>query len=471
MSIKHNKNLPKAKPWYKHIPHAVTMLFGIIILVTILSYFIPSGTYERIIVDGKNAVVPNSYKVIPSTPIGILDMFKAIPLGFKAASEIIFIVLAGAIMFGFMEKSKAVENSVGTLVNKLGINNKNLIIVIMTFIYGFLGVAVGYENNIAMVPIAAVLSLALGGDLILAAGISVGAMTIGFGLSPINPYTVGTGHKIAQLPMFSGALLRSILCLTGLTIMAYYNVRYFKKISKHPEKSLGKGLDVSSMALSKSIQDYRISGNNWLVISIFILGLLVILYGVFNLKWYINELSAVFLMVALLCGIASRMNASTMSETVLKAVSVAAPGAFMVGYATSIKVLMEMGHISDTISYNLSIMLQDLPLYASAISMSVSQTVINFFIPSGSGQALATLPVMLPLGESLGLTRQVTILAFQIGDGLSNLINPTLGGLIAMLSMCRVPIDRWIRYIFPVLITLLIVAFMALIIAVATNYS
>ena len=143
----------------------------------------------------------------------------------------------------------------------------------------------------------------------------------------------------------------------------------------------------------------------------------------------------------------------------------------MVGYATSIKVLMEMGNIGDTISYNLSVMLQDLPLYASAISMSVSQTVINFFIPSGSGQALATLPVMLPLGESLGLTRQITILAFQIGDGLSNLINPTLGGLIAMLSMCRVPIDRWIRFIFPVLIILFILASLALIIAVATNYS
>ena len=462
---------PESKPWYKRIPHAVTMLFGIIVLVTILTYILPAGTYERVSVGEKIVVVPDSYKTITPTPVNILDMFKAIPLGFKDAVPIIFIVLAGAIMFGFMEKSKAVENSVGTLVKNLGLKNKNLIIVIMTFIYGFLGVAVGYENNIAMVPIAAVLSLAIGGDLILAAGISVGAMTIGFGLSPINPYTVGTGHQLAQLPMFSGALLRSVLCFTALSIMAYYNVRYFKKISLYPEKSLGKGLDVSGMTLSKPIQDYRVSGNNWTVISIFIIGLLVILYGVFNLKWYVNELSAIFLMVALLCGIVSRMDATTMSETVLKAVSVAAPGAFMVGYATSIKVLMEMGNIGDTISYNLSVMLQDLPLYASAISMSISQTIINFFIPSGSGQALATLPVMLPLGESLGLTRQITILAFQIGDGLSNLINPTLGGLIAMLSMCRVPIDRWIRFIFPVLITLMIIAFLALIVAVATNYN
>ncbi len=464
-------NKSRSTSFFKRIPHAISMLFGIIILVTTLTYILPAGTYERILVDGRNSVVPNSYKLIPPTPVGFLGMFKAIPLGFKAAAEIIFIVLAGGIMFSFMEKSKAIENAVGTLVKKLGLKNKYLIIVIITFIYGFLGAAVGYENNIAMIPIAAVLSLALGGDLILAAGISVGAMTIGFGLSPINPYTVGTGHKIAELPMFSGALLRSILCFTALSIMAYYNVRYFKKISLYPEKSLSKGLDTKELTLSKPVQDYRMSIKNWLVISIFSIGLITIIYGVFKLHWYINELSAIFLIIAFLSGLISRMSATNMSETLLKAVSMAAPGAFMVGFATSIKILMEMGNIGDSISYQLSILLKDLPLYASAISMSISQSVINFFIPSGSGQALATLPVMLPLGESLGLTRQITILAFQIGDGISNLVNPTLGGLIAMLSMCRVPIDRWVRFIFPVLISILCIAFIALIVAVTINYN
>ena len=461
----------KISSLFNRIPHAITMLFGIIVLVSVLTYFIPAGSYERVLIDGRNRVVPNSYQIIASTPIGLLDMFKAIPLGFKAASEIIFIVLAGGIMFGFMEKSKAVENAVGTMVKKLGLKRKNLIIVIMTFIYGILGVAVGLENNIAMVPIAAVLSLALGGDLILAAGISVGAMIIGFGLSPINPYTIGTGHKLAELPMFSGALLRSVLCFSALSVMAFYNVRYFNKISANPDKSLAKGLNTSDLGLSKPIQDYAMRKNNWLVVGIFIAGLAVILYGVFNLHWFINELSAIFLIVALLCGIASRMSATTMSETVLNAVAVAAPGAFMVGFATTIKVLMEMGNIGDTISYQLAGLLEGLPLYASAICMSISQGVINFFIPSGSGQALATLPVMLPLGESLGLTRQISILAFQIGDGLSNLVNPTLGGLIAMLSMCRVPIDRWIRFIFPVLMTVLSLAFIALTVAVAINYT
>ncbi|MGB2116444.1 MAG: YfcC family protein [Flavobacteriaceae bacterium] len=461
----------KHKSIFERIPHAIAMLFSIIVLVSLLTYILPAGTYERVIIDGRSTVVPNSYKVIASTPVNLLELFKAIPLGFKAGVEIIFIVIAGGIMFGFMEKSKSIENAVGTLIKTLGLQRKNLIIVIMTFMYGLLGVTVGYENNIALVPIAAMLSLALGGDLMLAAGISVGAMTIGFGLSPINPYTVGTGHKLAELPMFSGALLRTALCFSGLTIMAIYNVRYFKKISNHPKQSLALGLDTNNLALSKPLKDYTLSSKNWSVISIFLLGLIVILYGVFNLNWHINELSAIFLMIAFLCGIASKMSATSISETLLEGVAFAAPGAFLVGFATSIKVLMEMGNIGDTISYQLSTMLEGLPLYVAAIGMSISQTVINFFIPSGSGQALATLPVMLPLGESLGLTQQITILAFQIGDGISNLVNPTLGGLIAMLSMCRVPIDRWIRFIFPVLILILLLSFVVMVIAVATNYS
>jgi len=459
------------RKWYERIPHALTMLFGIIIFVTILTYLIPAGSFERELIDGRNRVIPGSFKAFEkNTPINILEMFTAIPLGFKAAVEVIFIVLAGGIMFGIMEKSTTVENAVGTLVRKLGLKNKYLIVVIMTFLFGFLGVAVGYENNIAMVPIAAVLSLALGGDLVLAAGISVGAMTIGFGLSPINPYTVGTGHKIAELPLFSGYLLRSILCFTALSLMAFYNVRYFRKISKDRSKSLGIGLNEEGINLSKPITEYSMNTKNWMVIITFLAGIGVILYGVFTYHWYLNELSAIFLIVALLSAIISRMDGNTISETVLHSVAQAAPGAFMVGFAATIKVLMEMGNIGDSISNNLAELLQGLPLYMSAISMSVSQCVINLFIPSGSGQALATLPIMLPLGEVLGLTRQTTILAFQIGDGVTNLINPTLGGLVAMLAMCRVPLDRWFRFIIPMLGIIVVISWIFLLIAVAIEY-
>lgn len=442
------------------------MLFGIIVLTAILSYIIPAGTYEREVIDGRARVIPGSYKVIDSTPVGLLDMFTALPEGFKTASEIIFVVLASGIMFGILEKSRMVENTVGTVVKSLGLQRKYFIVVVMTFVYGFLGVAIGYENNIAMIPIAAVMSLALGGDLILAAGISVGAVTVGFGLSPINPYTVGTGHKIAEMPLFSGAELRSVLCFVALCMLAYYNVRYFKRITQDKDKGLGQDLDTEGFALSKPLEHYHMTKNNWLLLGIFAAGIIVMLYGIFNFGWYINEISAIFLMIAVTCGIAAKMSGKTLSETALKSIAVVAPGAFMVGYATTIKVVMDMGNIGDTIAYNLTEMLKILPTYASAVAMSAAQSVINLMIPSGSGQALATLPIMIPVGELLGLTRQTTILAFQIGDGVTNLFNPALGGLIAMLSMCRVPFDRWLRFIVPLVGLILLVSWLFLLFSV-----
>ncbi|MEL6672585.1 MAG: AbgT family transporter [Bacteroidota bacterium] len=459
-----------AQKWYQRIPHPIVMLFSIIVLMALMSHILPAGAYERELVDGRQRVIPGSYQVIASTPLGLMDVFRAIPLGFKTAAEIIFVVLASGIMFGMLEASKMVENSVGTFVKNLGLQRKYLIVVVMTFLYGFLGVAIGYENNIAMVPIAAVMSLALGGDLILAAGISVAAITVGFGLSPINPYTVGTGHKIAELPLFSGALVRSVLCLAGLSLLAWYNVRYFRRMVDQPEKSLGQGLSEEGIALSQPLESYQMTQNNWLVLGIFVLGLAVMLFGIFTYHWYINEISAIFLMIAIASGLAARMSGFEISETALKSIAVVAPGAFMVGFATSIKVVMEMGNIGDTIAFQLATLLGNLPTYGSAVVMTLGQSVMNMLIPSGSGQALATLPIMIPLGELVGLTRQCTILAFQIGDGVTNLFNPALGGLIAMLSLIRVPFDRWLRFIFPLVGMIFVLAILVLLFTVASGW-
>ena len=458
------------RKWYERIPHPVTMLFVIICLATIMSYILPAGMFERELVDDRQRVIPGTFQFIKQVPVSFLDMFVALSKGFKTASDIIWIVFASGIMFGILEKSMMVENAVGSLVKQLGLKRKYTIVVVMTFVFGMLGVAVGYENNIAMVPIGAMLALALGGDLILAAGMSVAAITVGFGLSPINPYTVGTGHKIAELAMFSGAPFRSVICFCGLALLAFYNVRYFKKISTAPSP-LSAGLDTSGFSLSKGIDKYSMTGNNWLVAFIFVGGMVAMLYGIFVHHWYLQEISAIFVMIAIAAGIAARLSAREISETTLDSIAVVAPGAFMVGFATTIKVILEMGQISDTIAYYLSEMLTSLPVLASAIVMSIAQCVLNLMIPSGSGQALATLPVMIPVGDLVGLTRQTTILAFQIGDGVTNLVNPTLGGLIAMLSLCRVPFDRWLRFIVPLTLMILVMAWVFLMIAVGIGWS
>ena len=458
------------RSWYQYIPHPLVMLFGMLIAAVLIGYIVPAGEFERITVEGRERVVAGSFHFIPPSPLSLMDMFVAIPAGFKIANDIIFIVLSSGIMFGFMEESGAVEHAIGTLVRKLGVKRKYLIVWIMTFVFGALGIFVGYENNIAMVPMACVLSLALGGDLMLAAGISVGAITVGFGLSPFNPYTIGTGHKIAELPLFSGAILRSVLCLTGLSFMSWYNVRYFKRLSIDPDFSLVRDVDTSGFALSKPLEQYVMSRkHSWIMIG-FVFSLGIILFGVFVHHWFINQISAVFCLLAIFIAVINKHNTNEIGIIALNAVAKVAPGAFMVGMAASIKVALDQGHVSDTIAYFLSDSLTHLPLIISAAAMTITQACMNFVIPSGSGQALATLPVMIPVGEVIGMTRQTTVLAFQVGDGVSNLINPSLGGIVAMLALCRIPFDRWLRFILPLTGILMFISLLFVVISVLIHY-
>ena len=176
-------------------------------------------------------------------------------------------------MFALMDRTKALENGVGVFVRKLGLKRKKWIVVILTLLYGFLGIVVGYENNIALVPIAAMVSLAIGGDLLLAAGISVGAMTVGFGLSPINPYTVGLGQKLAQIPLFSGSLLRSILCLVALSVVCFYNLRYLKKLESKTVVPASEE-ELKGLKLKGSLDSYHLTIKHWLVLLTFFLSFL-----------------------------------------------------------------------------------------------------------------------------------------------------------------------------------------------------
>ena len=447
------------------------MLFVIIVVVTVMTYLLPAGLYERVDIDGQLRVVPDSYAQVSPTPVGPFAMFRTFPEGYRLATPVIFICLASALMFSVLERTQTIENAVGRLVYRMGTERSELLLVLLTFMYGLLGIMVGYENNIATVPIAVVVVLALGGDLVLAAGVSLGGMTVAFGLSPINPYTVGIGHEIAGLPLFSGWWLRSILCGGALAITAYYNVRYYRRLLADPDSGIGRGLDTSGLALSRPLIEYRITGRNWWLLGVFLAGLGVVLFGVFRLGFGINEISAVFLVVTTVSALTSGLTARDFTDSAMRAVAEMAPATFIIGMAATVKVIMEQGQIQDTISYGLAQALDGLPTYASAVGMSIGQSGINLLIPSGSGQALATLPVMIPLGRALELSPQISILAFQIGDGVTNLFNPSLGGLVAMLGVCRVPFDRWLRFILPLTGVLLVWAWVGLLVAVAVGYS
>lgn len=460
----------KKKSLLELIPHPLALLFYIVVLAAVLTYIIPSGAYEREVIDGATRTIPGTFKFLPKSPVNFFDMFVAIPVGFKEIADIVFIVFAAAMMFGVMEKTGMLENTVGTFVKKLGLKKKFVIVGIMTYVYGILGIFVGYENNIALVPIAVVISLAIGGDVILGAGIAIGGISVGFGLAPFNPYTVGIGHKIAEMPLFSGYVLRSILVFVLLTILVLYNIRYFKKILSDRENSLVNDVDTTGLTLSKPIDEYSMRKRDVQMLLIFIAGIGVMLYGVFIQNWYINEISAIFLIVGIVNGVIARMKVDEIAETFSKALEPSALAAILIGVAQAIQIVMNNGNISDTIAYNFISVLQQLPTYLAVIFMSITQSVINIFIPGGSGQALVTLPIMIPVGDMINITRQSAILAFQVGDGLTNIITPTLGGLMAMLGLCRVSYGKWLKFILPYTLVGFIICWGALVLSVMINW-
>ncbi len=458
------------KRWYERIPNPFVLLFIIIIAVGLLTYIIPAGEFERVNVGGRMGVVAGTYHSVEQSPVGFFDLFKALPIGMVKSASIIFITLISGALFGLLNSTGALENAVGLVVRKIGINKRNRLIWLITFIFGFMGATVGFENNIALVPIAVLVALALGGDLMVGAGMAVAGIGIGFATSPINPYTVGVGDVIANLPMFSGALLRTGFCIASLAIVAHHTCRYLARIDKDPSRSLVTGIGTEGLALRRPLEEYSLSGRDKVVLASFLIGMATILFGVFTWGWYITEISAVFIVMAVAAGILAGMTSDEIVAKMVKGASDIVGGALIIGVARGIQVILDDGRIGDTIVQALAAPLADLPVTLSAILMTVVHSVINFFIPSGSGQAMATLPIMIPLSDLIGMTRQTAIMAFQVGDGVMNLLVPTLGGLLAMIALARVPFDRWFRFAFPLAMKILVTSWFFLAFAVFINW-
>lgn len=462
------------KKWYEKLPHPYVILFLIIVLAAVMTYLVPAGEFERVkMVVGSRTrmgVKPGTFHYIAQNPVGFFDMFLAIPKGLISAASIMVIVFASGGLFKVLEKTGAMENGVGVAVKHLGTKHETKLLWIVTFIFAFLGAAVGFENLIALVPIAVFVSIALGGDLLVGAGISIGALGIAFATSPINPYTVGTSDFIAQLPMFSGWPLRTAFCLTAVALTGHHTIKYFKKVKADPSKSFVKEISTEGFSLTHAIEDYSLSGQDKLVLGGFGIGLAVMLWGIFQHHWYINEMSAVFVILAIVLGFMAKMGPSRIAALMIDGASGVAGGALVVGVARAIQVVLEQGQIQDTIVNSLAAPLQHMSVTVSAVLMTLVHCAINFFIPSGSGQAMATMPIMIPLSDLIGMSRQTAILAFQIGDGVTNMIYPTLGGLLAMLALARVPFDKWFRFAFPLIVKILLASWAFLVVAVMIGY-
>lgn len=420
----------------------MVLIFLILMATYIASFIIPAGEFVRETIDGKTMVKPGSFRYLTDVPaIHFFDVFIAIPKGLIKASQYLFIVFIAGGLFHVLQGTGALETGIGVSVRKIGVEHKNIVITIGTFIYGFFGVAVGFENNIALVPVATLISSAIGCSALVGTTMAVGGIGVGFALSPINPYTVGVAQDIAQLDTFSGAGLRIVLVIAGLALLSFYLCKKVTQMEYTPTDD--------SLNMTRSLDEYALSRDNWLTLLCFGGGLGIMLYGVFAHQWYINEIAALFIMMAIAVGFVNRIPANEFVDQMMEGASKVTSGALIIGLAASIEVILSQAQVVDTIVNVLSALISDLPTALAAVASSCIQGVINLFVPSGSGQAMITMPILIPLADLTNMSRQLMITAFQVGDGLTNLIVPTSGGTLAMLALGRVSYKQWLKTMIP----------------------
>lgn len=468
------QNQPTVKT-RKEFPHVFVILLGMIVLVTILTYIVPAGTYERVLNEATDRMVidPASFTYVEQTPVNPFAMVVSIVEGLIQASNITFLIFAAFSCLFLIEKTGALDASIAVMVEKTKANPKYataLMVIIMAglSIWSSTG-TMSYEEIIAFIPIFASLSIALGYDTLVALGISLLPVGVGFSSATVNPFSIGVAQTIAELPLFSGIEYRILVLIVMTTATIAFVLTYAARIKKDPSKSLVWGVDVSDLAIDEERMKTPLTPVRKLSILILFIGIAIMAFGLIRLGWYINEIAAIFIIVSILVGLVNRWSANQITNTLVQGLAKGVVSALVVGVARGILVVLTKGNIIDTIIHAGASALENLSLYASSVGMLVIQNLINFLIPSASGQAAATMPIMVPIADLIGINRQIAVLIFQFGDGYSNIFWPT-GFVLIACAMGKVPIQKYYKWVIPYFAMIFVLQVLFVFGAVALNY-
>ena len=446
-----NGNVQKKKTKFS-VPHVYVILFSLIIIAAISTYIFPSGEYERMIDDaGRTVVVADTYVETESSPAGFWSIFQAVHKGMVNSAGIIFYIFIVGGSFGILQATGAIEAAVGSISKKMKGKEILIIPILMTF-FALSGAMLGLaEETIPYITILVPLMILIGYDSMVGAAIVLVGTSAGFTAAFMNPFTVGVAQGIAELPLFSGLYLRVIFFVIFLAISIWYVMRYANKIRKDPTKSVLYN-EVSGDDFVVPDKLLTLTTRHKIIFMILLASLIMLAYGVINFGWYLSEISGLFLLMGILIGITGKMNFSEVSESFIKGCSILVMGALVVGVANAILVILQEGQIMDSILYGFSSIIGEMPAGFAAFGMYIVQCLLNYIIPSGSGQAALTMPIMAPLSDLVGVTRQTAVLAFQFGDGISNIFTPTSGYFMAALALAKISWIKWVKWILPLII-------------------
>ena len=455
--------------------NTLVMIYGVVLLVAVSTWILPGGEFERVVKDGKTMVVPGSFTVVASQHQGIGALLVAPVKGFVQAAQIIafLFVIGGA--FAIIQRTGAIAASVQHLAESLAARpGLRVWFIPVTMIMFSLGGSVFgmCEETMPFVLIFIPLALSLGYDSIVGVAIPFLGAAAGFAGSTLNPFTVGIAQSIAELPLYSGLGFRVVVWLISTTSVIVFVMRYGSYVRQDPSRSVVHDIDQhrrETMAASSG-SSATLTTQHKLVLATFIFAIGLLVYGILAFKWYINEIAALFLALGIVAGIVGGSSLDGMTESFREGARDMIGVALIIGCARAILVVAQDGKVLDVMLYSLAAGIHHLNPILAAQTMFVAQGIINFFVHSGSGQAALTMPIMAPLADAVGLTRQTAVLAFQFGEGWINPVLPTSGVTMGVLGLAGIPWERWFRWMLPAQIYFLALAFLLLALAVVMLY-
>ena len=434
-------------------PNTYVILFGLILLCAAVTWLLPGGQYVRT-EDGTLA-----YSQVQASP-QTWQVFSALYNGFvKQAGIIVFILIVGG-SFWILNASGAADFGIRRFIARAGRYDK-LVLVLTALLFSAAGAIFGMsEETIPFVGLMAPLAISMGYDAITGLLIVYGASNIGFSSAFLNPFTVGIAQEMSELPMFSGMGYR-IFCWVFLTaIFIAFTLVYAGRVKKEA------AAETPAAAVDTSEGSHT---RHWIVLGILGAGMVMLVLGAVLFHWYITEISALFLAMGILFGIAAGFRANRIASEFIAGAKDIFGAAMVVGLASGIIIILQDGHVLDTILHSMQTSLEGSSRIASLTMMYGVQTLINLFIPSATAKAAVTIPVMAPLSDLIGLSRQSMVLAFQFGDGFTNMVTPTSGVLVAALAMARVDYEKWTRFILIPVLALIVLGFLLLLPTIFLN--
>ncbi len=445
-------------------PDSLVLIVALILLAQGAGCVLPAGEFER---DGAR-VVPGTYHAVEAEPLPPLAFLTSIPAGLGAAQEVIFFVFLVGGVIGVVRATGAIDAAIGATIARLGSRPAWLIGgAVGLFALGASTVGMA-EEYMPFVPVMVTMCLALRLDAVVAVGIIYVGAGVGYACAAFNPFTVLIAQDIAGLPLTSGQGPRWVLLVVCGAVGVHHILRYARRIRTDPAASLVADVDYADGFTLPD--DRQFTARRWGVLAILGSGIGLFVWGVAARGWYLTELSAVFLAIGLLAAAAAGVAPNAAARAFLRGAAEMTATALLIGFARTIEVVLTDARVIDTIVHGLAQPLAALPAHAAALGMLAVQTTANLFIPSGSGQAYVTMPIMAPLADLTGVMRQTAVLAYQFGDGFTNMLIPTNALLMGMLALGRIPYQRWVAFVVPLLVKLYLVAAAALVLAVEFGY-